>query len=134
MFIKATGFARVTKIREAKTRDGTLVVNVTVVAEMTTGNGTPRTIHAGLSGFDKMAEHMRSLDLKEGDIVSFIGDPRAEVYTPKGSKVPLGYQTVSLQSIQVIDRAPTQAAEPAAAAAPTQASASEPAAPSDAPW
>ena len=86
MFIKVVGTAKVTRVREGKTKDNTPVVNIAVEAEMTTANGVKRTTKASLSGFDKIAETIRALMLREGDTVTFVGDPRAEIYTPRGEQ------------------------------------------------
>jgi hypothetical protein len=110
MYIKVTGIAKVTKIREGKTKDNEPILNVTAACEMTTTQGNTRTTTIGLSAFGKMADHVRALDLKEGDTVSFIGDPRAEAYTKTGVDHPIGWLSASLQSLSVVDRASAGAA------------------------
>jgi hypothetical protein len=108
------------------TNDGKPVININVVAETTSVSGAPRTQHARVTAYDKVAEHVISMDLGDGDIIAFLGDPRAEKFIERRTSETKTYLVVVAQSVHLLDRA-TDRAKPNESA-PAQTAAAAPAA------
>jgi len=98
-FIKIAALVVVTGA--PKTTQTTSKVNVTNVrasAHVETAAGRSRTVSVRLSGYGDASDRM--VGLKVGDIVSVLGDPRAECYQKDGKAV--AFQSVVVQSITVV--------------------------------